>query len=73
MVVEGGFVRKEENMCSLKLFRTISLLNVEGKVCMVVLVTIITNMLANNNKVTSIEREGLPGNGRLHRIQQCGH
>ena len=48
---EGCFIPKEENSEVLKQFRTISLLNVEGKICLAVLARRMTNYMLGNQYI----------------------
>ncbi|CAC5357420.1 unnamed protein product [Mytilus coruscus] len=53
---------KEEDPKELKQFRTVSLLNVEGKVCLAILAKrVTTHMLENNYIDTSVQKGGVPG------------
>jgi hypothetical protein len=62
MVAEGCFIPKEEDSCSLKQFRTISLLNVEGKTCMAVLAKRMTSYMLSNKYIdTAVQKGGIPG------------
>ena len=59
---EGCFIPKEEESKDLKQFRTISLLIVEGKVCLAILARrVTTNMVGNNYIDTSVQKGGVPG------------
>ena len=62
LLSEGCFIPKEEDSRTLKQFRTISLLNVEGKVFLSILAKRLTTyMLANNYMDTSVQKGGIPG------------
>ena len=59
---EGCFVPKEKDAHSVKQFRTISLLNVEGKIFFSVLGKRMTTYMTSNSYVdTSIQKGGIPG------------
>lgn len=59
---EGCFIPKEEDSATIKEFRTISLLNVEGKILLSLLSKRITQFwLANNYIDTSVQKGGIPG------------
>ncbi|XP_052257664.1 uncharacterized protein LOC127862512 [Dreissena polymorpha] len=59
---EGLFVPKETNSHNISQFRTISLLNVEGKIFFAVLARRLTTYLTANKYVdTSIQKGGVPG------------
>ncbi|CAC5417464.1 unnamed protein product [Mytilus coruscus] len=56
------FIPKEEDSKELKQFRTISLLNVEGKVCLAILAKRVTTYMLENNYIdTSVQKGGVPG------------
>ena len=56
-VADGCFVPKEENSAEIKQFRTISLLNVEGKIFLALLARRITSYIVDNEYVdTSVQR-----------------
>jgi hypothetical protein len=62
VIADGWFIPKEENSNSLKQFRTISLLNVEGKIFLAVLAKRMTSyMLANNYIDVAVQKGGIPG------------
>ncbi len=62
LIAEGCFVPKQEDSSSLKDFRTISLLNVEGKVFFGILAKRLTQFLINNKYIdTSVQKGGVPG------------
>jgi hypothetical protein len=62
VLAEGCFIPKEKNSQSLKQFRTISLLNVEGKIFLAVLARRMTSyLLANNYIDMSVQKGGVPG------------
>ena len=59
---EGIFTPKEKDSKDISQFRTISLLNVEGKIFFSVLSKRLTNYLLKNNYVdTSVQKGGVPG------------
>ena len=59
---EGIFAPKEKDSKDIGQFRTISLLNVEGKIFFAVLAKRLTTFLTDNNYVdTSIQKGGVPG------------
>ena len=59
---EGCFIPKEENSEVLKQFRTISLLNVEGKICLAVLARRMTNYMLGNQYIDiAVQKGGVPG------------
>ena len=59
---EGCFIPKEENAETLGQFRTISLLNVEGKVFMSILSRRLTSFFLQNNYIdVSVQKGGIPG------------
>ena len=59
---EGIFTPKEKDSKDISQFRTISLLNVEGKIFFSVLSKRLTNFLLKNNYVdTSVQKGGVPG------------
>ena len=61
-IAEGCFVPKEENSKELNQFRTISLLNVEGKIFFAVLARRLTTYLVANGYIdTSVQKGGIPG------------
>jgi hypothetical protein len=61
-LAEGCFVPKEERSESIEQFRTISLLNVEGKIFFSVLARRMTNYMVDNQYVdTSVQKGGVPG------------
>ena len=58
---EGIFTPKEKDSKDISQFRTISLLNVEGKIFFSVLSKRLTNFLLKNNYVdTSVQKGGIP-------------
>lgn len=62
MSAEGCFIPKEENSSTLSQFRTISLLNVEGKIFLALVARRITSFLMKNSYIdTSIQKGGIPG------------
>lgn len=62
MLAEGCFIPKEEKSKTLKQFRTISLLNVEGKIFLAVLARRMTTyMLANEYIDIAVQKGGVPG------------
>ena len=59
---EGIFTPKERNSKTVNQFRTISLLNVEGKLFFAVLARRLTSFLTDNAYIdTSVQKEGIPG------------
>lgn len=59
---EGFFIPKEEGSSKLYQLRTVSLLNVEGKVFLSILAKTLTiYMLVNNYMDTSVQKGGIPG------------
>ena len=59
---EGCFIPKEEKSETIKEFRTISLLNVEGKILLSLLSKRITRFWLTNNYIdTSVQKGGIPG------------
>ena len=59
---EGIFAPKEENSSEIGQFRTISLLNVEGKIFLSILAKRLTNFLLRNGYIdTSVQKGGIPG------------
>ena len=62
LVADGCFIPKEEESVKLNQFRTISLLNVEGKICLAVLAKRLVNFLLENKYMdTSVQKGGVPG------------
>ena len=58
----GIFIPKEQNSSDISQFRTIALLNVEGKVFSLVLARRMTTFLSTNGYIdTSCQKAGLPG------------
>jgi hypothetical protein len=58
---EGTFTPKERNSKSVNQFRTISLLNVEGKIFFAILARSLTSYLTSNKYInTSIQKGGVP-------------
>uniref|UniRef100_A0A3B4XDA6 Reverse transcriptase domain-containing protein n=1 Tax=Seriola lalandi dorsalis TaxID=1841481 RepID=A0A3B4XDA6_SERLL len=58
----GVFIPKEENSCTVSQFRSIALLNVEGKIFFSVLARRMTNFLMANEYIdTSCQKVGIPG------------
>lgn len=60
-VADGCFVPKEENSAEIKQLRTISLLNVEGKIFFAVLARITSYIVDNEYVDTSVQKGGIPG------------
>jgi hypothetical protein len=61
-VAEGCFVPKEENSTEIKQFRTISLLNVEGKIFFAVLARRMTSYMVDNKYINAtVQKGGIPG------------
>ena len=61
-VSEGIFAPKEQNSIEISQFRTISLLNVEGKIFISLLSRRLTSFLLENNYIdTSVQKGGIPG------------
>ena len=61
-VSEGIFAPKEQNSTEINQFRTISLLNVEGKIFMSLLSRRLTSFLLKNEYIdTSVQKGGIPG------------
>ena len=61
-LAEGCFVPKEEQSSLLGQFRTISLLNVEGKIFFAILAKRLTTYMLNNDYIdTSVQKGGVPG------------
>ena len=59
---EGVWIPKEENSTKLEQFRSISLLNVEGKVFFSILARRLTDFLLKNTYIdTSMQKGGIPG------------
>ena len=59
---EGCFIPKKDEATTVDQFRTISLLNVEGKICLAVLATRITQFWLDNKYIdTSVQKGGVPG------------
>ena len=59
---EGCFIPKEEESKELSQFRTISLLNVEGKIFLAVIARRITKYMLDNGYIdTSVQKGGVPG------------
>ena len=59
---EGCFIPKEENSETLKQFRTISLLNIEGKIFLAVLAKRMTTYMLNNKYIhIAVQKGGVPG------------
>lgn len=62
LVAEGCFIPKEENSIGIKQFRTISLLNVEGKIFLGILAKRLTTFMVDNGYMdTSVQKGGVPG------------
>ena len=62
MTSEGIFAPKEDNSTEISQFRTISLLNVEGKIFLSVLVRRLTKFLLRNKYIdTPVQKGGIPG------------
>lgn len=62
LISDGCFIPKEENSTSISQFRTISLLNVEGKLFLAILARRFTNYLLSNGYIdTSVQKGGIPG------------
>ena len=62
LTADGCFIPKEEDSKDLKQFRTISLLNVEGKICLAVLARRMTKYMLGNNYIDiSVQKGGVPG------------
>ncbi len=58
----GVFIPKEENSCTISQFRSIALLNVEGKIFFSILARRMTNFLMANDYInTSCQKAGIPG------------
>ena len=70
---EGIFTPKEKDSKDISQFRTISLLNVEGKIFFSVLSKRLTNYLLKNNYVdTSVQKGGVPGfSGCIEHTSVC--
>ena len=59
---EGIFTPKERNFKTVNQFRTISLLNVEGKIFFAILAKRLTSFLTGNSYIdTSVQKGGVPG------------
>jgi hypothetical protein len=59
---EGIFTPKEQNSKTINQFRTISLLNVEGKIFFAILARRLTSFLTDNEYInTSVQKGGVPG------------
>ena len=59
---EGCFVPKEKDSKTIKQFRTISLLNVEGKIFFSILANRMTSYMLSNQYInTSVQKGGIPG------------
>ncbi|XP_069114421.1 uncharacterized protein [Argopecten irradians] len=59
---EGCFIPKEDNSKDISQFRTISLLNVEGKVMLAVLARRLTKYMLDNKYIDiSVQKGGIPG------------
>ena len=59
---EGCFIPKEENSETLKQFRTISLLNIEGKIFLAVLAKRMTTYMLDNKYIDiAVQKGGVPG------------
>lgn len=59
---EGCYIPKEENSKNLSQFRTISLLNVEGKILLSVMANRMTRYMLDNNYVDiAVQKGGVPG------------
>ncbi|XP_063448172.1 uncharacterized protein LOC134727719 [Mytilus trossulus] len=59
---EGCFIPKEEKSETLKQFRTISLLNVEGKIFLAILAKRMTNYMLSNEYIDiAVQKGGVPG------------
>ncbi|XP_056314571.1 uncharacterized protein LOC130229674 [Danio aesculapii] len=62
LVAEGCFIPKEGNSSGIKQFRTISLLNVEGKIFLGILAKRLTSFMMDNGYMdTSVQKGGVPG------------
>lgn len=62
LVAEGCFISKEENSAGIKQFRTISLLNTEGKIFLRILAKRLTTFMLDNTYMdTSVQKDGVPG------------
>ena len=61
-VAEGIFTPKEQNSKTVNQFRTISLLNVEGKIFFAILAKRLVSFLTGNSYIdTSVQKGGVPG------------
>ena len=61
-LLEGIFTPKEWNSKTVNQFRTISLLNVEGKIFFAILAKRLTSFLTGNSYIdTSVQKGGVPG------------
>ena len=59
---DGCFIPKEENSKGIKMFRTISLLNVEGKICLAILARRFNKFLLRNSYIdTTVQKGGVTG------------
>ena len=62
MEAEGCFIPKEDQSSQLKQFRTISLLNVEGKIFLAVLARRLTSFMLSNGYIDiAVQKKGIPG------------
>ena len=62
LIADGCFIPKEDESKDLRQFRTISLLNVEGKICLAVLASRMTKFMMSNNYIDiSVQKGGVPG------------
>ena len=62
MASEGIVVQKEDTSMGINQFRTISLLNVEGKIFLSILSKRMTNYFIGNAYIdTSVQKGGIPG------------
>ena len=62
MEAEGCFIPKEDQSSQLKQFRTISLLNVEGKIFLAVLARRLTSFMLSNGYIDiAVQKGGVPG------------
>lgn len=62
LVTEGCFIPKEKNSTGINQFRTISLLNVEGKLFLGILAKRLTTFMVDNGYMdTSVQKGGISG------------
>lgn len=62
LIAEGCFIPKGENSTGIKQFRTISLLNIEGKIFLGILAKRLTTFMLDNGYMdTSVQKGGVPG------------